>query len=109
MVNIQGSTITLTKGDTLRVTLSLTDYAGNTYTPAAGDYIRFAMKRRYNDAVPLILKQIPNDTLVLEIEPSETKSLQCAEYVYDIEMTYANGDVDTFINKAKLVLTEEVY
>jgi len=109
MVSIQGSTITLTKGDTLRVTLSLSDYAGHTYTPVEGDHIRFAMKRRYNDAEPLILKNIPTDTLVFQIDPAETKSLPCAEYVYDIEMTYANGDVDTFINKAKLILTEEVY
>lgn len=109
MVNIQGSTITLTKGDTLRVTLSLSDQAGNTYVPVEGDSIRFAMKRRYNDATPLILKPIPTDTLVFEIAPLETKALPCAEYVYDIEMTYANGDVDTFISKAKLILTEEVY
>jgi hypothetical protein len=109
MVNIQGSTITLTRGDTLRVSLELTDHTGNIYTPNEGDHIRFAMKRKYNDAEPLILKTIPNDTLILEIEPQETKSLPCVEYVYDIEMTYANGDVDTFINKAKLQLTEEVY
>lgn len=109
MVNISGTTIELTRGDTLRVVLELTDYNGNAYVPNSGDVIRFAMKRRYNDATPLILKTIPNDTLTLLLEPSETKALPYAEYVYDIEITYVNGDVDTFINKATLKLTEEVY
>lgn len=109
MVNISGTTIELTRGDTLRVVLELTDYNGNAYVPNSGDIIRFAMKRRYNDATPLILKTIPNDTLTLLLEPSETKALPYAEYVYDIEITYVNGDVDTFINKATLKLTEEVY
>lgn len=109
MVNISGTTIELTRGDTLRVVLELTDYNGNAYVPNSGDVIRFAMKRRYNDATPIILKTIPNDTLTLLLEPSETKTLPYAEYVYDIEITYVNGDVDTFINKATLKLTEEVY
>lgn len=109
MVKINNTTIELTKGDTLRVYLTLKDCNGDPYVPAEGDSIRFAMKKRYSDSEPLILKQIPIDTLVLELEPSDTKGLNCAEYVYDIEMTYANGDVDTFIDRAKFRLTEEVH
>ena len=109
MVRVQGTTIEMTRGDTLRIYLTLKDCDGNDYTPAVGDSIRFAMKKRYNDASPLIMKAIPTDTLVLELEPSETKNLQFAEYVYDIEMTYANGDVDTFIDRAKFKITEEVH
>ena len=109
MVKIQGTSIEMTRGDTLRVYLTLKDCNGDDYTPAAGDSIRFAMKKRYNDSTPLILKPIPTDTLVLELAPSETKNLQFTEYVYDIEMTYANGDVDTFIDRAKFKITEEVH
>lgn len=110
MVNITGTTIKMTRGDTLRVILTLKDEEGNTYIPVSGDQIRFAMKRSYNDSTPILLKVIPNDTLELWLEPDDTKNLpQPSSYVYDIEITYANGDVDTFIDKAKLQLTEEVH
>ncbi len=109
MVKISGTTIKMTRGDTLRVTLTLKDEEGNVYTPIEGDRIRFAMKRFYDDSEVLINKQIPNDTLELVLNPEDTKNLpQPSSYVYDMEITYANGDVDTFIDKAKLQLTEEV-
>lgn len=109
MVKISGTTIKMTRGDTLRVTLTLKDEEGNVYTPIEGDRIRFAMKRFYDDSEVLINKPIPNDTLELVLNPEDTKNLpQPSSYVYDMEITYANGDVDTFIDKAKLQLTEEV-
>ena len=110
MVSISGTTIKMTRGDTLRAVLTLQDAEGNIYTPVSGDSIRFAMKRNYSDSAPIVLKTIPNDSLELVLDPDDTKSLpQPANYVYDIEITYANGDVDTFIDKAKLMLTEEVH
>ena len=110
MVNITGTTIKMTRGDTLRAVLTLKDEEGNTYIPIESDSIRFAMKRNYNDSTPILVKPIPNDSLELWLEPGDTKNLpQPSSYVYDIEITYANGDVDTFIDKAKLMLTEEVH
>ena len=110
MVEISGTTIKMTRGDTLRAVLDLFDEEGNRYTPISGDSLRFAMKKNYNDATPILFKSIPNDTLELWLEPNDTKNLpQPSSYVYDIEITYANGDVDTFIDKAKLILTEEVH
>lgn len=104
---IEDTNITFTRGDTFRVAIDITDADGNIFTPSDGDIIRFAMKKYYSDTECLIEKVIPNDTLILELEPSDTKNLDCGRYVYDIELTYANGDVDTFI-KGTLKLTEEV-
>lgn len=83
---------------------------GDAYTPAEGDVIRFAVKQKYKDADEdvLINKQIPTDTLLLEIEPSDTKPLTMGkDYVYDIEYTDAAGHVDTFL-KGTLHIDEEV-
>lgn len=108
-VSIKGTTIIMTRGDTLRTTVSITDANGTTYTPVEGDSVRFALKKTYNDAEPLILKDIPTDTMELRLESEDTKSLdQPGEYVYDIQITLNDGTVDTFIDKAKLKLTEEV-
>ena len=110
MIKISGTTIKMTKGDTLRATVALTDCEGNEYLPEEGDTIRFAMKRTYEDEAPLILRDISTEDLLLTLYPEDTKNLEApAAYVYDIEITYANGDVDTFIDKGKLVLTEEVH
>lgn len=108
-VKVNGTTITATRGDTVKVQIEMIDSEGNVYVPQPGDIVRFAMKENYDDAEPLILKVIPNDSLILRLDPDDTKSLsQPSSYVYDIQITYENGEVDTFIDKAKFKLTEEV-
>ena len=106
---IQGNNITLTRGDTLFLQLSLTKN-GQPYTPAQGSSIRFAMKAKYNDPDTAVVlnKNIPIDTLLLEIEPEDTKELQMRKtYVYDIQLTDENARVDTFIS-GTFTIGEEV-
>lgn len=113
-VSIRKNTITMTRGDTLRVKVIINsnDEEGNVteYIPAEGDKIRFALKEKYNDEYPLIIKDIPWDTMILHLLPEDTKKLKHpSEYVYDIQITLTDGTVNTFIDRAKLRLTEEVY
>ncbi|MBR3238753.1 MAG: hypothetical protein IKF99_09980 [Oscillospiraceae bacterium] len=116
MVEIKGTTITMTRGDSLVVLLSMTR-GGEAYTPSEGDSIRFALKRpamtpnrgSYLDSEPIITKAIPIDTLQLRLEPSDTKTLAFGEYVYDIEITFADESVDTFIPQARFILAPEVH
>ena len=109
MVKLQGTTITMTRGDTARIQISITDIDGSEYVPAYGDSVRFAAKKSYYDDAPVILKNIPTNTLLLTLEPEDTKPLQFGRYVYDIELTQRDGTVNTFIAKASLVLEEEVH
>ena len=109
MYKIEGTTITLTRGDSFYCEIKIKTAAGTDYTPQQGDSVRFALKRFYTDAEPLILKTIPTDTLLLYLTPEETKALAVGEYVYDVELTKANGDVDTFIHEAKFVVAYEVH
>lgn len=105
-INNKTKKISLVRGDTLRVQIGITK-DGEIYTPSQDDYIRFAMKQSYNSSKVLLEKQISNETLILKLEPSDTKKLSFGEYVYDIEITLANGDVDTFI-RGKFELSPEV-
>ena len=107
--SITGTTITLTRGDTFEALVSATKKDGTPYIPVEGDVIRFAMKENYDDARPLLVKEIPIDTMILVIEPEDTKPLAFGKYVYDIELTKVTGEVDTFITTATLKLTEEVH
>ena len=120
MYTINKNAIELTRGDTLRAHVNIYQRENGKlveYTPQEGDSVRFAVKRRlmtadrteFVDPVPLILIDIPIDTLALEILPEHTKGLGFGEYVYDIELTMADGTVDTFIKEARFGLTPEVY
>lgn len=109
MVKVNGTSITMTRGDTAMLQLYLTYQDEEPYEPAEGDYIRFAMKKSFDDSVPpMLVIEIPTDTLLLEIEPEDTKTLSYGSYCYDIQLTTSEGIVDTFIDRAILTLTEEV-
>ena len=110
MVSINGSTITMTRGDTLDALVEIFQPDGSPYPVQPGDVIRFALKQNYSDREPLLLKEIPHDSMNLRLESSETKRLIAGgvPFVYDIEITMADGTVDTFIERAKFIVTEEV-
>ena len=109
MVQVNGTSITMTRGDTAKTSVFITDAEGGDYIPGEQDVIRFAMKKDYNDATPLLLIDIPVDSMELVIRPEDTKSLAYGTYVYDIELTTTDGVVDTFIDRAKIKITEEVH
>ena len=114
MVTVSRNSIMMTRGDTLKVQVGIS-IDGEPYTPDTNDVVRFAVKHQtmnaakteYTDSDPLILKTIPNDTLLLVLEPGDTKSLGFGTYDFDIQITFADGVVDTFIS-GTLKLTKEV-
>lgn len=112
---IDGTTITLTRGDTLRVKVEILR-DDEPYIPQEGDAVRFALRenllkgdnyKEWADNAVLV-KAIPTDTMVLQLDPRDTQDLGFGTYVYDVQITFEDGTVDTFITKAKLKLTEEV-
>lgn len=114
---VDGTTITLTRGDTFKCRVDMYNKeTGDPYIPSSEDVIRFAVKHttmtadksEYTDQNALISKEIPYDTQILTLDPEDTKPLGFGTYVYDVELTKADGTVDTFITKAKFKLTEEV-
>jgi hypothetical protein len=67
------------------------------------------MKKNKTDEETIILRTIDPETMVLNFEPSDTKELPMDSiYIYDVELTRANGDVSTFI-KGRVIVTDEVY
>ena len=120
MLNIDGNqNITLTRGDTLTLTVTLlhevdpvppaTEPTIEPYVPVEGDVIRFAVSKGYKSEPGYELKfakEIPHDTLTFTCSSTET-SLEYRDYNYDVEITHADGSIDTFIS-AKLTITGEV-
>lgn len=117
---VKKNAITMTRGDTFRTHVDIfreVDGEKIPYTPSGSDVVRFALKHptmnasrtEYTDQNPLITKEIPLETMILTLLPSDTKSLGFGEYVYDIELTMEDGTVDTFISEAGFTLTPEVH
>lgn len=112
---IKGTTISLVRGDSFGVQIELKK-DGEPYTPSEHDKIVFGMKHpemttrktAYVDKRPLIEKNIPVETMILTLMPNDTKNLDFGEYVYDMEITYENGLVDTFVNNAVFKILPEV-
>ena len=98
--------IKLTRGDTCKIKINLTDADGKEYVPQDGDSLRFAMAPSYDGRV-ILKKNISMNTLLLTIDPADTKKLSFGQYVYDIQFTSASGDVST-IAIGSLHITKEV-
>lgn len=106
-INNKTKKISLIRGDTLRAQVEILK-DNQVYTPQVGETVRFAVKQTFNSLRVLINKQIPIDTLILKLDPSDTKRMSFGKYVYDIEITFSNGDVDTFITGEFEVLPEVI-
>ena len=89
-------TITLTRGDTGIFNISLQKQNGEAYTPQQGDSLRFALSEGFGKEV-LLIKNIPVDSCILELEPNDTKNLKFKKYKYDVQFTNAQGQVSTII------------
>lgn len=103
----QYADIYLTKGDTLKASLTLAISKTEEYTPVEGDAIRFAVKKKYSDSATVVNVTVPNDTMILTVPATTTDDLRVGRYVFDMQITYADGTVDTFLS-GNLIITEEV-
>ena len=109
--SVSGHKITMTRGDTAIVNIIPKYNDGEVYEPTAEDTVKFTVKRKATskEVMEILLeKEIPTDTMELRIESEDTKAMRFGEYVFDIQLTYENGDVDTFITDGKLEITPEV-
>ncbi len=108
-VYVNGNSISLTRGDSLILNISMTRN-GEPFYPASGDSIRFALnKNKSGTETPIIMKPVNTNDMTLRLQPEDTKSLDYGTYYYDIEYTSVEGYVDTFIGPASFKITEEVY
>lgn len=108
---IDGSTIVLTRGDSLSAQLAIKEPDGKTWTPSEGDSVRFKVVKNYptrhGDGHALIEKTFGAD-LMLVLDPQDTEPLRFGDYHYDVQVSFADGRVDTIIDRATLRITQEV-
>ena len=118
MFFIENGTIVLTRGDSAEFDIDIKDNTGAPYILKDGDKVQFAVRSIEDFAEenppknPLIVK----DGINVKLINDDTKNLPFGDYVYDIQVTFANGDRDTIACPKKkcgqlipnFILTEEV-
>lgn len=110
--------IILTRGDTLTLKATpkvkvdpvppATEPTWEPYEPQEGDVIRFAISKGYKGEPGyelMLSKNVPLDTFTFTCSSQET-SLKNGLYHHDVEITFADGTVDTYIS-GDLIITGE--
>ena len=105
MFQIRGDTIFVTRGDSAVFNLDLLDADGNPFALQSGDVLTFTVKKTTSDKDALIQKNV-TDAIVLK--PSDTSGLAYGRYAYDLQLTRANGYVETIITPSTFIVGEEV-
>lgn len=107
MLQIIGTQIRLTRGDTAYLTVSLTGPDGAPYELDPADTLVFSVKRFASDAKYAFQKTAAGSGQ-FKILPEDTAGLSFAPYKYDVQATKANGDVCTVVPSSVFEILEEV-
>ena len=108
MLTVTGNRIYLTKCDSAYLKIDLKDNSGADYTPYAGDKIYFKIRKNiFSDAI-VFIKEIPKDTLILELTPEDTANLEITSYRYEVEVASILGQNFTVINDGVIYIGPDV-
>lgn len=103
------NTIHLTRGDTARFSIGpvVNTITNTNYTPTEDDTVTMTIKKTVMQADPCVQLIVPGGE-VLHIKPEDTKAMAFGKYVYDIQLTMADGDVYTIVPPTTFDLLKEV-
>lgn len=102
--------IYITRGDSGYIGLELVDDHDQVIDVGDNDTIRCQVRKEPNDGEIVFNGTIEKseDTYVWHILPENTRGKDvAAEYWYDIEIEFSNGDVFTFVPTSKFALMSE--
>lgn len=106
MFEINGRSISLTRGDTARFEVSITNtVTGEPYTIEENDIL--TMTVRGTSKSPVEFRSQSLGTSLLHIKPEDTEHMYFGEYVYDIELRTSSGDVYTVIPLSEFTVLPE--
>lgn len=104
-MKIQGTNITMIRGDSesITVTCSPTSFS-------AGDTVYFTVREDAEEPIVLqkVVTEFTDGQAVIGIQHADTEGMEFGDYVYDIQVTWANGTVTTLVPASRFRLNEEV-
>lgn len=109
MLKINGNKISLTRGDSAYITLTINTENG-VYELNEGDEVRVQVRDAPNIGELLFDGniEIVDGEIVWHIYPHQTSELDVDSYFWDAQLETSNGDIFTFIPSSPFKLTDEV-
>lgn len=110
-MTVTGTNITMIRGDTEAIKISVKDNENSIVPLVEGDIIYFTVKIDANvkeKELQKIVTEFEDGEAIIEIDPLDTKDMRFRPYVYDVQLTRENGDVKTIIPMSKFVIESEV-
>ena len=105
---IDGTDIYLRHGDSFYVALSIVTPDGSPYVPGDGEVLH-TLCRSEDQSQILWDCVIPGVTLEFRIAPENTRDKDCkVKWCYDVQIEFANGDIQTVIPKSRVILLPEI-
>lgn len=105
MYRVVNNNISIIRGDSATITLSVTDAQGEPYTILPTDSVTM-MVRQTPTSEAVISKTFTDATLT--IAPADTSALPCGTYVYDVQLVHEDGWTDTIIPVHQFIILQEV-
>lgn len=105
MFRVINNNISIIRGDSATITLSVTDADGDAYTILPTDSVTMMVRKTPTSEV-VLSKTFTNGTL--NIAPADTSSLPCGNYVYDVQLVHQDGWTDTIIPIHQFNIMQEV-
>ena len=96
--------IEMTRGDSESITVRCSEPF------QSGDTVYLTVREDADSGIAMqkVVTSFPNGEAVFGILPGDTEGLDFGNYVYDIQLTRANGTVTTLIVPSRFRLNEEV-
>lgn len=98
--------IYLTRGDSAYLTV-VVKKENKFYQAQEGDVLHFSVKKDVTDKDYIIHKEFEVGNSIV-INPEDTKEQDFGKYVYDVQLSTANGDVFTIVEPSLFYIKEEV-
>lgn len=110
-MKIQGKNISMTRGDSEAIKVTVKDTLGNIIPLVTGDTIHFTVRENVmhpTKVIEKIITEFDDGKALININPQDTGNLKFATYYYDIQLTKEDGTVKTIITPAYFTITGEV-
>lgn len=105
LFRIVNNNISIIRGDSATITLTVTDSNGEAYTILPTDTVTM-MVRKTPETEAVLTKTFADSTL--SVAPADTSSLSAGNYVYDVQLVHSDGWTDTIIPVHQFIILQEV-
>lgn len=108
MLEINGNTIRLTKGDTAHLSVNVANTAtGDNYEVKPDDLLFLTIRKKNYEEMPVLVQKKLIGSKDFTILPEDTKNMVSGTYCYDVELR-TGDEVYTVIQCSDFVLLPEV-